>query len=165
MLSSAIPPITRSDLRAARSRTSATSSINDAYCCDHAIEAVDAYPPSIVRALTDYYARRCDTTVEAMLDAIDYPSDPSRFVVQTTCIEELTFDATVWMMNPHMHTPSTKIETSSDGGETWRTLIDIPRWDWHWEGEYTLSEGIPVAADDSIRLSCSFDNGTEAQPD
>ena len=37
-------------------------------------------------------------------------------------------------------------------------LVDVPRWDFNWQGTYQFSERVTVQTDDTIFLECHFDN-------
>jgi hypothetical protein len=66
----------------------------------------------------------------------------------------------VWAVGLHQHllgTSSRLVATDAAGGDE-RCLIDIPRWDFHWQGNYFLQEPIPIAATDRVRIECHFDN-------
>ena len=39
-----------------------------------------------------------------------------------------------------------------------RTLLDLPRWDMHWQGTYRLATPIPIVAGDVLRVRCTYDN-------
>jgi hypothetical protein len=59
----------------------------------------------------------------------------------------------------HMHTLGTSGRLDlvpADGAEP-TCLLDIPRWDFHWQLMYTYQEPIAARAGDLIRLSCVFD--------
>jgi hypothetical protein len=43
------------------------------------------------------------------------------------------------------------------GGEDARVLLDIPRWDFHWQNVYRLEEPVPVEAGDRVRVTCRHD--------
>lgn len=47
-----------------------------------------------------------------------------------------------------------------DGSE--QMLLDIPSWDFHWQGTYFLREPIKIGPNDSVTIRCSYDN-TEAK--
>ncbi len=61
----------------------------------------------------------------------------------------------------HMHqlgkTARLSIE-HADGSET--CLLDIPRWDFHWQGSYALIEPARLAPGDRLRVRCTWDNPT-----
>lgn len=43
-------------------------------------------------------------------------------------------------------------------------LVDIPKWDYHWQAPYTLAEPRTVEPGDALHLQCHFDNSAENQP-
>jgi len=43
-------------------------------------------------------------------------------------------------------------------------VVDIPAWDFNWQGGYTLEQSLRVEADDTLRLSCTWDNSEGNQP-
>jgi len=65
----------------------------------------------------------------------------------------------------HMHTRGTEINThiNRKGGST-DCLLDIPSWDFNWQGTYTL--GTPTVFDpgDEIYLECHWNNTAANQP-
>ena len=72
---------------------------------------------------------------------------------------------TVHSVYPHMHLLGTSIAVSAlfaKGGET--TLVDIPHWDFHWQGGYELQKAVKLAPGDSVRVKCSWDNSAAHQP-
>jgi hypothetical protein len=44
-------------------------------------------------------------------------------------------------------------------------LLDIPDWDFHWQGGYVLAQPFTVAANDRVLLQCWWDNSAANQPD
>ncbi|MBX2803550.1 MAG: hypothetical protein KTR31_38065 [Myxococcales bacterium] len=64
----------------------------------------------------------------------------------------------------HMHTLGTQgtVRILHDDG-TDSCLLDIPDWDFDWQGSYTLRQSVVVSPGDQVQLSCSWDNseGTE----
>jgi len=42
-----------------------------------------------------------------------------------------------------------------------RILLDIPRWSFHWQGQWLYQEPIPVRASDSLTIDCTYDNSPE----
>ena len=43
-------------------------------------------------------------------------------------------------------------------------FIDIPDWDFHWQGFYWFEQAIKVQPGDTFRISCVFDNSQANQP-
>ena len=48
-------------------------------------------------------------------------------------------------------------------GSTQR-LLDIPRWDFNWQGVYNLATPIDIEPGDTIHMACAWDNSPENQP-
>lgn len=64
----------------------------------------------------------------------------------------------------HMHTLGTSQRTEvrhADGSST--CVLDIPKWDFAWQGGYTLETPITLAADDEVWMGCTWDNSAENQ--
>lgn len=66
---------------------------------------------------------------------------------------------TVYGAGLHLHTLGerglTRIERA--GGES-ECLLDIPRWNFHWQGNYTFAAPKQLAPGDQIYLECQWDN-------
>lgn len=69
--------------------------------------------------------------------------------------------ATIHGVAAHMHLLGTsfaiEVERASGAREV---LLDIPRWDFHWQGSYTLATPITIGATDRVRVRCAYDNTT-----
>jgi hypothetical protein len=67
-------------------------------------------------------------------------------------------DAYVVAVGGHMHTIGRQftIERTDAAGTT--TLLDIPDWDFHWQGSYQLERPLVVRADDVLTIRCIYDN-------
>jgi hypothetical protein len=59
----------------------------------------------------------------------------------------------------HMHIRgiATKVTLNPDTPDT-KILLDIPHWDFNWQGEFWYKEPIPVKQGDKLRISCTYDN-------
>jgi hypothetical protein len=87
-------------------------------------------------------------------------------------VQEATLAANVWTLGKfypdgkasivavagHMHLLGTHItiERTNTAGKT--TLLDIPAWDFHWQGSYQLATPLVLAADDKLTVRCVYDN-------
>jgi hypothetical protein len=71
-------------------------------------------------------------------------------------------DATLRMVAGHMHMVGvhTSLTLERANGEQ-SVLLDIPAWNFHWQGSYTLATPIQVKADDKVTLRCVYDNTQE----
>ena len=65
-----------------------------------------------------------------------------------------------------MHTLGTKtrLEIQRRSGAR-ECLLDIPEWDFHWQGGYALTQPRVVSSGDSIRLECHWDNSAPGAAD
>jgi hypothetical protein len=65
---------------------------------------------------------------------------------------------------PHMHLHGTSITVSvtRPAGET--ILVDIPRWDFNWQGGYQFVTPERLSAGDTVQLRCVYDNSTGTAP-
>lgn len=75
-------------------------------------------------------------------------------------------NATIYGVSPHMHTLGTSatVEVERAGGAGRECMIDIPRWDFHWQQFYLFEEPMRITPDDTIRVRCHFDNTPARQP-
>ncbi len=65
---------------------------------------------------------------------------------------------TVWGVLPHMHQLGKRIRV--EVAETGTCLVDIPRWDFHWQQFYMFEEPLQVAPDHGRTMTCAWDNPT-----
>ena len=64
----------------------------------------------------------------------------------------------LWAAGLHMHligSSASLVVKHSDGTE--ECAMDIPDWDFHWQGLYFLQTPIRVEADDKVEVTCHFD--------
>lgn len=100
----------------------------------------------------------CGKTVE------DYATQDAAHVT-SDCEIPIPLDAVLVDVLPHMHTRGTSIrlELNPDQPDH-QVIIDIPRWDFHWQGVYQFVEPIPVKRGDIIKITCTWDNSRDADP-
>lgn len=66
---------------------------------------------------------------------------------------------TVYAAGPHMHDRGTHIKATierADGAS--ECMMDIPRWNFHWQLQYNFAEPKKMAMGDKIHLECHWDN-------
>jgi len=69
----------------------------------------------------------------------------------------------VLMTAPHMHKMAVSHKATvarNDGSET--CLVDVPRWDFGWQGGYMLKDSFQVMPGETITTSCTWTNNTNA---
>jgi hypothetical protein len=69
-----------------------------------------------------------------------------------------------WGVGAHMHTrgKAIRVDLLRDGGE--ECLLDIPAWDFHWQGQYRFMEPLDLVDGDRLRITCTWDNSPGNQP-
>lgn len=68
------------------------------------------------------------------------------------------FGINVWGFLPHMHTKGKKISLTA--GTANDCLVDIPRWDFHWQTQYFRKTAYNLPRGASVHLNCTWDNPT-----
>jgi hypothetical protein len=66
---------------------------------------------------------------------------------------------------PHMHLLGQSISVSVVRAGIETVLIDVPRWDFHWQGSYELQTPALVHPGDQLKVSCTWDNSPQNQPE
>ena len=62
------------------------------------------------------------------------------------------------LVGGHMHLLGKSIRVElNPGTEHARVLLDIPRWDFHWQGAYSLKEPVEAKPGDVLRVTCRYD--------
>jgi hypothetical protein len=82
-----------------------------------------------------------------------------------SCDQPSPANLTLYSIGGHMHllAKSIKIELNP-GTANAKTLLHIPRWDFHWQGNYWFKNPVTVKRGDVVRTTCVFDNSLENQP-
>jgi hypothetical protein len=60
----------------------------------------------------------------------------------------------------HMHLVGKRITITRSNADGVSTILDIPDWNFHWQGEYQLATPIEVANTDLITIRCEHDNSS-----
>ena len=120
--------------------------------------------PAKVRVINDYLLARCGTSLDAYYARLQFgAADTPEFYVPTECLEASRYDGTIHILHNHMHTRGASAGIDVERNGSWLTLLDIPRWDWHWEAAYLLEQGVPISAGERLRVRCVYDNGADNQ--
>jgi len=94
---------------------------------------------------------------------------------QSNIVQEKTLTALEWMSGKfypdaraqvvmvagHMHTLGTHLTIERKNAQGTTVLLDIPAWDFHWQGSYLLAQPISIAATDTLTIRCTYENTLE----
>lgn len=116
-----------------------------------------------LKANAERYGQRSAVLPQALLRLCrrtpdDYAGqDPGH--VTSTCEIVVNHDATAYGATLHMHTRgvSTSLTLNPETARE-QTLLDIPAWDFHWQGSYWYQRPIALHKGDRLRISCTWDN-------
>jgi Copper type II ascorbate-dependent monooxygenase, C-terminal domain len=76
----------------------------------------------------------------------------------TTCERRITTPTTIYVAAGHMHLLGASIKLELNPGTPQaKTLLDIPRWDFHWQNAYTLASPVHAEPGDVVRVTCRHD--------
>ncbi len=73
-------------------------------------------------------------------------------------------DLTMHGIAPHMHLLGTEIRAEASTGDGDICLIDVPDWDFDWQGFYLYEEPLELTAPIETTLTCRYDNSADNQP-
>jgi hypothetical protein len=76
----------------------------------------------------------------------------------STCDRRISQSATIHVAAGHMHLLGASIRLElNPGTPRSRVLLDIPRWDFHWQNAYQLATPVEAKAGDVVRVTCRHD--------
>jgi hypothetical protein len=76
----------------------------------------------------------------------------------STCERSFQGPTTIHGVAGHMHLLGRSIRIElNPGTDDAQVLLDIPRWDFHWQNAYVLEEPVTVGAGDRVRVTCRHD--------
>jgi hypothetical protein len=91
--------------------------------------------------------------------------DPSPYWPQIVTGFQAGKPVTIWSASLHMHTRGTHAVTRINRADgTQECMLDIPRWDFHWQGAYAFQTPKTYNPGDSLYLECHWDNSASNQP-
>ena len=81
--------------------------------------------------------------------------------VTSWCDIPMRFAGTIVEVGGHMHTMGDRFSlTLNPNTSDEQVLLEIPDWDFNWQGRYQYEAPIPVAEGDMVRISCTWNKGT-----
>lgn len=91
------------------------------------------------------------------------PNDPNYRVTASFTVPALSvFNAHLWVIAPHMHLLGRRMHVTETlpTGES-KCLIDIPQWDFNWQGMYRYNEPVAIPAGTTLSLEAFYDNSAD----
>ena len=127
---------------------------------ENAIKRIAELYGAELSALPDRRLERCRQSLDVYADstgenATTYCDYPSPF------IEPLT----VYGVLGHMHELGNRFRMEPNPGkENAVLMLDIPRWDFHWQDRYQFVEPLRITFGSTLRMSCTWDNSLSDDP-
>src|SRR5690242_4041547 len=91
----------------------------------------------------------------------DYPQSPASVKsLSTSCDRRVNRPLRIYGVAGHMHIRGYDIRVELNG----KTLLHIPRWNFHWQDAYYFEKPVDANVGDVIHVSCKFDNSAVKQP-
>jgi hypothetical protein len=83
----------------------------------------------------------------------------------SSCDRRITTRTTIHIAAGHMHLLGSAIRLELNPGTSRaKVLLDIPRWDFHWQNAYALVRTVTAQPGDIVRVTCRHDVGKRGQP-
>jgi len=89
------------------------------------------------------------------------PANAKGYAVSSTCTVNGSWK--LLGVAPHMHQHATKFASNIQAASGNACLMNIPRWDFGWQGGYFLQQPVELAVGDKITTTCTYDNDTASQ--
>jgi cytochrome c553 len=87
-----------------------------------------------------------------------------RASAESSCDRRITVPTTIHVAAGHMHLLGSSIRLELNPGTARsRVLLDIPRWDFHWQNAYALTRPVAAGPGDVVRVTCRHDVGKRKQ--
>jgi mono/diheme cytochrome c family protein len=83
-----------------------------------------------------------------------------------TCDYKIQRDGQLLGANLHMHLlgQNARLELNPDSKAP-KVILEIPTWNFNWQGEYWLEQPMLLKRNDTVRVTCSYDNSEGNQPE
>ena len=85
------------------------------------------------------------------------PGEAATSVEQSQVIPAALDGVRVWGLMPHMHQTGSafSLRATQAGSDT--CLMDVPRWDFNWQGFYLYESPVTLRTGDELTMGCTFD--------
>ncbi|MFN0085740.1 MAG: hypothetical protein ACKVX9_10155 [Blastocatellia bacterium] len=91
------------------------------------------------------------------------PAGAKNYDVTASFTVPALLSAKIWAITPHMHLlgKKIKVELTRANVVTPECLVDIPQWDFNWQGTYLYNKPVELTPNSRLRLTCNYDNSTD----
>ncbi len=91
------------------------------------------------------------------------PAGAKEYDVTASFTVPALLSAKMWAVTPHMHLlgKRIKVELTRPNATTPECLVNIPAWDFNWQGTYLYNKPIDLTPNTRLRLTCTYDNSTD----
>jgi hypothetical protein len=98
-----------------------------------------------------------------VLHRFDVDPTPLASIISEDFVDGRPMKLYATTMHLHQLGQSARFEVLHPDG-TSTCIVDIPKWDFHWQLAYTLTTPVVVNPGDQLSVQCTFDNTAENQP-
>ena len=139
--------------------------------CPAGVEGPQCERENAVRRIAELYGEELaelpDKRLRNCRQSLDDYADNRGQHARTFCDYPSPFfkPLTVYGVLGHMHElgRSFRMELNPDGDDS-LLLLDIPRWDFHWQDRYQFVEPVMINFADVLRMTCTWDNSLSDDP-
>lgn len=71
----------------------------------------------------------------------------------------------IYGMLGHMHLLGQSVKLELIRANTTQTILEIPRWDFHWQSSYWMEKPMDLKEGDQVKITCEYTNTPEVQPE
>ncbi len=103
-------------------------------------------------------AERSAYLLPLVADNFTIPANGQNYAHSEDFPNSFGFTLNLWGFLPHMHTKGRKISLTA--GAANECLVDIPRWDFHWQTQYFRKTAYQLSRTSAVHLNCTWDNPT-----
>jgi hypothetical protein len=72
-------------------------------------------------------------------------------------------ELSIYSVGPHMHTAGTQIRLDKISGSQSSCMMNVPLWDFNWQGGSSYTKPLTLGTNDSIKLTCTYDTTGRTQ--
>jgi hypothetical protein len=94
---------------------------------------------------------------------IELPPGESAIELDHDVSLDLANPVRVWGIAPHMHELGQSISVRAESGGDDICMVDVPDWDFHWQGMFFYEEPVTLSGDTTVTLTCVYDSTSRTE--